>query len=155
MGAMGLRYSLLLETTPDGRFSHLELATPAGLLTLHPEADGTLHGNRLTADGLRHLIGLPWDRAGVVDVEGSPVADAAMAASLATAGPYGSARHPGPDRVLVLRVGTDLELSTTPTAAERLADGSWRLDPGGVRGADHDGLPALDGGESWPLELPE
>ena len=41
----GLRHALLLETAPDGSFSHLELATPAGLLTLHPEGDGTLHGN--------------------------------------------------------------------------------------------------------------
>ena len=33
--------------TPDGRFSHLELARADGLWTLHPEADGTLHGNHV------------------------------------------------------------------------------------------------------------
>ena len=35
----GVVSSLLLETDPDGRFSHTELATPAGLLTLHPEGN--------------------------------------------------------------------------------------------------------------------
>ena len=48
----GIRSSLLLELDPDGRFSHLELSTAAGLLTLHPEPDGTLHGNAVTAEGI-------------------------------------------------------------------------------------------------------
>src|SRR5436189_2001251 len=52
--------SLLLELDPDGRFSHLELATTAGLLTLHPEGDGTLHGNAVTADGVHHVVAVPW-----------------------------------------------------------------------------------------------
>ena len=57
----GVRSSLLLELDPDGRFSHLELSTAAGLLTLHPEGDGTIHGNAVTTAGLTHVIGLPWD----------------------------------------------------------------------------------------------
>jgi len=73
----GLRHSLLLETTPDGRFSHLELSTPAGLLTLHPEGDGTLHGNAVLAGGLRHVAGLAWDRDELVAAEGLPVLDGA------------------------------------------------------------------------------
>ncbi len=36
--------SLLLETRPDGSVAKLELATAAGLLTLHPEGS-MLHGN--------------------------------------------------------------------------------------------------------------
>ena len=47
-----------------GSFSHLELATPAGLLTLHPEGDGTLHGNAIEAGGIRHVAGLAVGRAG-------------------------------------------------------------------------------------------
>ena len=42
-----VRHALLLETDPTGRFSHLELASAAGLWTFHPEADGTLHGNHV------------------------------------------------------------------------------------------------------------
>ena len=58
----GIVARLLLETDPDGRFAHLELSTAAGLLTLHPEGDGTLHGNAVTADGVEHVVGVPWPR---------------------------------------------------------------------------------------------
>jgi hypothetical protein len=93
VGPAGLRHSLLLETAPGGRFSHLELAAPAGLLTLHPEPDGTLHGNVVEAGGIRHVTGLPWDADGVVDVEGSTIAGAACAGLLgATVAAGGSAR---------------------------------------------------------------
>src|SRR5262249_7602181 len=56
-----IRSSLLLELDPEGRFSHLELSTGAGLLTLHPEGDGTLHGNSVTSAGVGHVVALPWD----------------------------------------------------------------------------------------------
>jgi hypothetical protein len=69
----GVRSSLLLELDADGRFSHLELSTAAGLLTLHPEGDGTLHGNTVTADGVHHVVGLPWDADGTVMLDGSAV----------------------------------------------------------------------------------
>ena len=40
----------------DGRPGRLEIATPAGLLTLHPEADGlSAHGNVVGPDGVRPL----------------------------------------------------------------------------------------------------
>jgi hypothetical protein len=73
----GIRSSLLLELDPDGRFSHLELSTAAGLLTLHPEGDGTLHGNAVTADGVHHVVALPWDADGTVLLDGSAVCRAA------------------------------------------------------------------------------
>ena len=42
---------LLLELDPVGRWTRLELATTAGILTLHPEPDDTaVHGNVVTAD---------------------------------------------------------------------------------------------------------
>ena len=72
-----IRSSLLLELDPDGRFSHLELSTAAGLLTLHPEGDGTLHGNAVIAGGVRHVTGLPWDPDGTVLLDGSAVCRAA------------------------------------------------------------------------------
>ena len=55
------------------RFAHLELSTAAGLLTLHPERDGTLHGNAVTAAGMRHVVGLPWPADSLLVVHGSPI----------------------------------------------------------------------------------
>jgi hypothetical protein len=122
--------SLLFETGPDGRFTHLELSTPAGLLTLHPEGDGTIHGNTVTDGGVGHVVGLPWDADGVVLVEGSSVTAAA-----AVAVPSG----PGP--ATVLRIGLDLACSVGPEPAGAVP-----------READAEGLPRLADGRSWPLE---
>lgn len=118
--------SLLLEVDPDGRFSHLELSTAAGLLTLHPEGDGTLHGNTVTANGVQHLVALPWDPDRAIALEGSVVCGAAAAANAATASDQ-------------LRIGLDLSLERRdgPSAAVRL---------------DADGLPMLLDGATWALE---
>ena len=61
------------------RFTHLELAAVAGLATLHPEGDGTLHGNVVGASGVRHVVGLPFAPDGAITVTGSVVAGAALA----------------------------------------------------------------------------
>src|SRR5512147_136645 len=51
-----ITHALLLEVDVAGRPAKLELATPAGLLTLHPEeGSGRLHGNVVTEAGVRHL----------------------------------------------------------------------------------------------------
>jgi len=65
--------SLLLELDPMRRFSHLELATAAGLLTLHPEGDGSLHGNAVEATGVRHVVAVPWQPDDLLVVAGSPI----------------------------------------------------------------------------------
>jgi hypothetical protein len=124
----GIRSSLLLELAPNGRFSHLELSTAAGLLTLHPEPDGTLHGNTVTAVGVGHVVALPWDRDAVVLVDGSVVCQAAAMAGVLGIGATDA-----------LRIGPDLSLARTTAA----------IDP---RVVTVDGLPALDGGTTWPLE---
>ena len=74
-----LGHALLLETGTDGRFSHLELATTGGLLTLHPEPDGTLHGNRVATggDAVQPIAGLPFGPSAVLVVTGSPISVAA------------------------------------------------------------------------------
>jgi hypothetical protein len=120
-------HSLLLETFPDGRFAHLELSTPAGLLTLHPEGDGTLHGNAVAGGGVRHVVGPAWPPGAVVLVEGSSIA---MAAAGASAG----------RRAIV--VHSDLSLES------RVLGGAepWPA-------AEADGTPRIEGGASWPLEL--
>ncbi len=121
----GVRSSLLLELDPDGRFSHLELSTAAGLLTLHPEGDGTIHGNAVTTAGVTHVIGLPWAPDDIVLVDGSTVC---LAATPADGRPFGS-----------LRISLDLELRRTSEPPDAFT-------------RDHLGLPRLDGGTSWPLE---
>ena len=138
VGEGGLRHSLLLETAPDGAFSHLELATPAGLLTLHPEGDGTLHGNAIEAGGIRHVVGLPWEAGGVVDIEGSPVAGGAAPCLLAGAiVPGASARR------TLLRVTAGLLITTGPGIgrADRRRDVADRRRPAVPR--RRDGLPLL------------
>jgi hypothetical protein len=72
-------HSLLLETDVERRFSHLELSTGGALLTLHPEANGTLHGNRVDRDGVQHVIGVAFDPDGPVLVDDSVIAAAAAA----------------------------------------------------------------------------
>jgi hypothetical protein len=123
----GLRSSLLLELDPDGRFSHLELATSAGLLTLHPEGDGTLHGNAVTRDGVRHVRGVPWERDRAIRLDGSVVCVAA-------------ARWPdGGWASSFLRIGQSLTLETVAAPVDASL-------------VDDEGLPRLAGGRSWPLE---
>jgi hypothetical protein len=120
-------HSLLLETFPDGRFAHLELSTAAGLLTLHPEGDGSLHGNAVSAEGVVHVVGLPWPDGSVVLVEGSRISSAAAA---------------GIDAHHAVVVGLNLSVDERPVES-----------PDFGPGVDRDGLPVIEGGASWPLEL--
>ena len=124
--------SLLLETDPDGRFSQIELSTAAGLLTLHPEIDETLHGNVVTARGVRHVVAVPWDGEGTLLVE-----DSALAA--AAARPRSASR-----RGVLVR----LDLSLQPFGGGGAGEPSASAVP-----VDADGLPRLDRGATWPLEL--
>jgi hypothetical protein len=124
--------SLLLETDPEGRFSHTELSTVAGLLTLHPEGDGTLHGNVVSGNGIRHLRGLPWQPDGVLLVEGSAVAQAAAVRLM---------RRLDHDPSTAIDLGLDL---------------GWRVgDVGGRRlesSVGEDGLPRFADARTWSLE---
>jgi hypothetical protein len=146
---LAIRHSLLLETAPDRRFSHLELATPTGLLTLHPEGDGTLHGNVVGAGGVRHIVGLPWSRDGLVDLAGSTITAAACAWLLERV-------EPGPTSpVTVLGISRTLDLEPHPVAVARRWDGSWGIAGASRFAADLDGLPVLEDGPTWPLEVGE
>jgi hypothetical protein len=128
----GVVSSLLLETDPTGRFSHAELSTAAGLLTLHPEGDGTIHGNVVTAAGVEHVRGLPWSPDSVLIVEGSPIAAAAAAHGVRNVvGEGTSVTRPAVfvSLGLAVRVG---DVSITPVAG--------------------DGLPLLAGAKTWSME---
>jgi hypothetical protein len=143
----GVASSLLLETLPDGRFAHLELATPSGLLTLHPEADGTLHGHAIVSDGVEHVDGLAWDDDGIVLLDGSTVC------RVAAAGLLGGVVEAGTSRAhLAAVIPATLWLDVKPVRVERPADRSWRFGSEDPFELDRTGLPLLKGGETWPLE---
>lgn len=142
----GIAHSLLLETDLAGRFSHLELSTPSGLLTLHPEPDGTLHGHAVVSDGIEHVTGLPWEAAGLVVVEDSVVCVVAAAQLLRpTLGPGSStARH-------AVWIPPTLWVEIRPVRVGR-AGGGWQLGADGPIEIDPRGVPQLVGGEIWPLD---
>ena len=139
--------SLLLETDPAGRFVHLELATPSGLLTLHPEADGALHGHAIVSDGVEHVAGLAWDADGVALLEGSTVCRLAAVAGLADTIAAGSSRGR-----LAIVIPATLWLEVKPIRIERVDEMTWRFGVEDPFVVDRDGLPVLRGGEIWPLE---
>jgi len=131
--------SLLLESFTDRRFAHLELSTAAGLLTLHPESDGTLHGNAVLTDGVHHIVGLAWPEGSTLIVDGSAVAIAAAAwfAHLAWDGQRHEARLP----IVTVSPTLDVHAGTIP------GDGLSHVV------IDADALPVLIVGRVWPLEI--
>ena len=139
--------SLLLETDPAGHFAHLELSTPSGLLTLHPEGDGTLHGHAIVSDGVEHVAGLTWDADGLALLEGSTVCRVAAAASLAATLAEGQSRGQ-----LAVVIPPTLWLEVKPIRIQRIAASVWRFGDEEPLTLDHLGLPVLRGGEIWPLE---
>jgi hypothetical protein len=146
--------SLLLEVGADGRPARIELATPSGLLTLHPEANGSLHGNAVTAGGVRHLT-FDWSEGHELEIEGNPIPAAVSAARLAA-----TVRAGEGSTVPVVVVGADLAVRVADRRFERLdAAGSWRIAGEGravLLEVDADGLPVWPApAEAWPLELDE
>lgn len=150
-----LTHALLLEVDVAGRPSRLELTTPAGLLTLHPEeGSGALHGNVVTPAGMRHLA-LPWSGEHGLEVEGRPIASAVTAHLLARSTPVGEGRT-----VPVVVITPDLVVAETTLRYTRLGEGEWRIEglPGEGNSTliriDERGVPELLGDlREWPLEL--
>lgn len=157
-----LRSDLLLEVATDGRPTRLEIATPAGLLTLHPEADGrSAHGNVVGPDGVRPLA-FEWSPRHWFEARQGPLVRAAMCRALRSELGVGGARLvPGlhvDDDLRVWRGGLGVQrLSETRFLIEE-ADGSgWELS------LDHEGLPIFEAGERrtpgsmaapvWPLDV--
>jgi len=155
-GASALRHSLLLETDPDGHFAHLELSTPAGLLTLHPEGDGRLHGNAVVdhgeahlrdATGVEHVRGLVWPQDGVVIVEGSLICRlAAIHALKDVVEPFSSRSQ------AAAWIPLTLWLEIRPIRVERIDERRWRFGGGDPLEVDARGLPVVETGTTWPLE---
>lgn len=144
-----LTASLLLEVGADGRPARVELTTAAGLLTLHPEAGGSLHGNVVSAGGIRHLT-FDWSDDHELEIEGTPIPSAVTAARLASTVRVGEGRI-----APVVIVGHDLVVRVGARRFERLdAAGSWRIVGDGEANllvVDTDGLPVWPGRASdWP-----
>jgi hypothetical protein len=156
--------AVLFETDPVGRVLRLEVATAAGLLTLHPEGhDEVLHGNVAGPDGVRHLT---FDRT-VLFVVRSPASAAIALGALGRAIGVGGSRP-----VDLVRVDDRLEPRPETWQVTRLDERTWRLEgpPREAEGAgegsaeagvvaeartvrlDELGLVELPGGVAWPLE---
>jgi hypothetical protein len=152
VGADGrLRAALLLETDRAGAVAKLELATGAGLLTLHPEGDH-LHGNVVRPDGIEH-VSLPWRPSSILLVAGSPVTAAAAARLLAPRVGVGEGHT-----IPALSIREDLAIVPVTVRVARVRERRWRLLPaaGGPEVAvtlDDDGIAELEDGRTWPLEL--
>ncbi len=143
---------LLLESSVTGRFGRLELTTPAGLLTLHPEPDETeLHGNVVAADGVRHLA-FPWSDEHELVVVDSPASLAITLRRLAGLVTDGQSRT-----LDAVRVDDDLDPRPVSWTVERISRHEWLLhDLDGSQPArvatDDDGRPVLASAGAWPLE---
>ncbi|MGP1675249.1 MAG: hypothetical protein ACTS8Z_08560 [Candidatus Limnocylindrales bacterium] len=144
--------SVLLEVAPDGRPTRLEFTTAAGLLTLHPGADGAeLHGNTVWAGGVRHHA-LPWSPSHRLLVSGSPTATAIAVRGLATSVPPG-----GSGSLAVVRIEDDLVPRPERWNVSHVGAGEWTLRPLGGGAAvsltvDGDGFAVLPEAERWALE---
>lgn len=143
----GIAVAHTLETDPSGRFLRVESAGPWGLLTLHREADGSLHGHRVGSGGVDHLA-MPRPAPSLVLVGVGPVGAAAF---LAAVGGLAEAVS-----LEVILVGDDGSVVPDLVHLRPIGRRSVEL---GVRGqvravtVDPDGLPVRpDGGPWWALE---
>jgi hypothetical protein len=130
-------HSLLLETDADRRFSHLELSSGGAMLTLHPEGNGTLHGNRVDRNGVEHVIGVAFDPDGPVLIDDSVIA-AAVAAWQETSTDRGAAM-----RMVFIDSAARVSIVDGATATPL------------VVAIDADGAPQLHDARVEPLELLE
>lgn len=155
----GASRSMLLELDPNGRPTRLELASPAGILTAHPEpSQATLHGNVVAADGVRPIT-LPWQHDQALIVAGEPISLAAAIDSLrrqAPGSPTGS--------LPAAEITADLRVQPVELIIHRETPAVWRVEQAGstanppiVIGLDADGLlRTIDGARvgqvRWSLE---
>jgi hypothetical protein len=145
--------ALLLEVGADGRVSKVEVAAPAGLLTLHPGLGGSiLHGNVVRAAGIEHVT-LPWARGNVLVAGASPVTGVVAARSLEGVVGVGDGAS-----FTVVEIADDLTIRRATWRAARVGERRWLLlaadgGPSVTVTLDDDGAPAgLDDADGWPLE---
>jgi len=124
--------ALLVDVDPEGRIGRVELTSPAGMLTFHPEADGTCaHGNVVTPAGVRPIT-VAWSERHELRVADSPIL-AAIAA-----------HHRPPGRMTADVVAVDAHLDVTELEGVPAWEGSVPIDDRGV--------PRLPRASEWALE---
>ncbi len=149
-----LAASLLLEVASDGTIAKLEVAAPAGLLTLHPGADGaSLHGNVVRSTGVEH-IALPWSPGDALLVGASPVTAVVAARILGPRIGVGEGAS-----FAAVEVAEDLSIRRATWRAARVGERRWLLlaadrGPSVTVTLDPDGIHAgPDDAATWPLEV--
>ena len=146
-----LTHALLLEVDLDGRPARLELTTASGILTLHPEPDGSaLHGNLVTATGVTHLA-YEWSHDHGLSVDGRAIADAVTARRIADSVRVGERRS-----VPVVAIAPDLSIREEVVQFEPVRYGIWRVSDGAgdrMLRIDDRGIPGgLADTAEWELE---
>ncbi len=146
--------ALLVEVGTDGALRKIEVASPAGLLTLHPEVgEGTLHGNVVRPAGISHVT-LPWTARHLLFAGSSPVTGAVAAAQLERELPAGQG-----SAIPAVEIADDLSIRQATWRVARVGERRWRLlaadgGPSVAVTLDDDGIPtALEDAETWPLEV--
>jgi hypothetical protein len=118
-----IRQAAMVEIDPAGVFTRLELASPLGLLTLHPEPDRrSINGNVVTADGVRPLA-LDWSATAALAIAGDSFGSCIL---------LGGAAAP----TLVIRPRLGVVAGDSSPALER----------------DDRGIPILVDAQEWALE---
>ena len=141
----------LLEVDAAGRWTRLEMASGAGLLTLHPDAtERSVDGNVVSPDGVRHHA-VGWTPEHRLILPGSVVGQAALAAVLTDRVGVGEVLHvPG------LAVDSRLHVDEVVIEVERPGVDRWHLSIAGEPPdhvvVDGDGWPIVADAMQWPLE---
>jgi hypothetical protein len=142
--------AVTMETGHAGQWLRLEVAAPAGLLSLHPDRDGSINGNVVAEAGVRH-IALGAVEPPLVDVRDSLVVETALCRALERLVAAGEGSV-----VTVVQVGSSLEVAVVALAVRRLTGRTWEItDADGIRTVtmgDRGAPVAGDSSASWPLE---
>lgn len=137
-----------LETDRRGQFLRLESSAASGLLTLHREADGSIHGNRIAERGVDHLI-LEAPAPGAFLIGRTELGVAILLAALK--------RPASKVPIDLVEVGDDLAIRLVNATIRPDEDGAWEvrtnrltrratLGPDGLpESSDHDAV-------RWPLD---
>jgi hypothetical protein len=146
----GLAHAVTMETGHAGQWLRLEVAAPAGLLSLHPERDGSINGNVVSEAGVRH-VALGVVQPALVDVRDSLAAETALCRALERIVAAGEGSV-----VTVVQVASSLVVAVVELAVRRLNPRTWELtDADGIRTVtmgDRGAPVAGDSSVSWPLE---
>ena len=146
----GLAHVVTMETGHAGQWIRLEVAGAAGLLSLHPDRDGSINGNVVSEAGVRH-VALGVVQPPLVDVRDSLVAETALCRALERLVAAGEG-----STVSVVRVSATLEAGVGELQVFRRDARTWELTDGdGIRTVtmgDRGAPVTADAGAKWPLE---